>query len=604
MDLEKIATDAIGLSISKTDRLSSFINSGDKEPCWDGHIYIHEGKNYSKKNIKKVSTQVKGKAVAAGNVKDTVKYPVSFDDLNAYMMNGGTIFFVVHINKDTGDPIQIYYAPLLPFKLKEILKVKKTQYSIKCRKFPDKNTEKTELFLSFYNDACRQASFAGKDTPTIEELAQKGLLESLTFHYTGIGKSFTQFTIPKELDGKALTLYANVKGGTIPVPVQYFDSIHKITMSNTVSDSVSVNGQVFYDSYTNITSAEHVEMRIGSCVRLVFPNIEDPQTTVLVNINFTVKGSLKERIRGVEFILAMRKHGSLSFIGHNFPIDFPALDFSEERQREYEDLLTGYKKAQALLDALHVSKDLDFDNCTDEDISKLNLLIATILNGQKTKRSPESPAYVQRFTISNLTLAVVYLPDGNDAYAIMDYFGNHFKVEWENADKEIIQVSQFSSLTADDFLKYDNLDLEVIVRDYKSIPMCRDLHDIANTTLLELLNAYDQCGSPALLETAKEFSDWLESFPEYVTAEVMTLNKLQTTLRERPLTFEEKAPLYKIAATSADPFYKIGAFLLLSEQVEAEKLLKTLPQKDLEKFKEFPIYKRYYQPSKEDNGNG
>lgn len=52
MDLEKIATSAIVSSISKTDTLSGFINDGDKEPCWDGNIYIHENSRHSKKNIK------------------------------------------------------------------------------------------------------------------------------------------------------------------------------------------------------------------------------------------------------------------------------------------------------------------------------------------------------------------------------------------------------------------------------------------------------------------------------------------------------------------------------------------------------------------------
>ena len=53
MDLEKLATSAVIIALSKTERLSSFINSGDKEPCWDGNIYIHEDKTHTKKNIKK-----------------------------------------------------------------------------------------------------------------------------------------------------------------------------------------------------------------------------------------------------------------------------------------------------------------------------------------------------------------------------------------------------------------------------------------------------------------------------------------------------------------------------------------------------------------------
>lgn len=87
MDLEKLATSAIEKEIAKTDLLSSFINSGDREPCWDGHIYIHEDKKKTKKNIKKVAAQVKGKAVRTRDAKRTISYPISCDDLRAYMMN-------------------------------------------------------------------------------------------------------------------------------------------------------------------------------------------------------------------------------------------------------------------------------------------------------------------------------------------------------------------------------------------------------------------------------------------------------------------------------------------------------------------------------------
>lgn len=41
MDTEKIATAAVQLSVAKTDRLSPFVNDGDKEPSWDGNIYIY-----------------------------------------------------------------------------------------------------------------------------------------------------------------------------------------------------------------------------------------------------------------------------------------------------------------------------------------------------------------------------------------------------------------------------------------------------------------------------------------------------------------------------------------------------------------------------------
>lgn len=263
MELEKLATSAVVTEISKTNRLSSFINSGDKEPCWDGNIYIHEDKTRTKKNIKKVATQVKGKAVSPNAVKRTINYRISYDDLYAYMMNGGTMFFVVYLDKDCGNALQVYYTSLLPVKIKELIKVKKNSYSVKFRKFPSDNLKKTELFLNFYENAQKQASFAGKDLPSVEELAKKGVLESLSIHYTGLGNYDSRSAFPKLIDGQSMTVYANIKGGTAPIPVEYFETVSDVTMSNGNSLPVSVNGKQYYDGFKTVTKAETIELRIG-----------------------------------------------------------------------------------------------------------------------------------------------------------------------------------------------------------------------------------------------------------------------------------------------------------------------------------------------------
>lgn len=594
MDIEKLATSAIVASLSKTERLSGFINSGDKEPCWDGHIYIYEDKKRSKKNIKRVATQVKGKLVKLRFVKDTIKYPVSHDDLHAYMMNGGTMFFVVHLSATTGETIQIYYAELLPFKIKEILKASKKSYQVVFRKFPNDNLQKTELLLNFYSNAQRQTSFAGKELPTIEDLTKQGVLESLSLHYTSVGKSQSHFSFPKKLDGKSITLYANVKGGTAPIPVQHFESIHKIFMSSGADDPVCVNNKEFYKGYTIVTTAENIELRVGSCVRLNAPNIDNPTETVTVSVKFKIKGTLKERIRGVELILAIKEHGVLTIAGNDFPVKFSDTDLSGIRTKELQDLLVGYRKAQEFLDAMHVKKELNFDSCTDEDIEKLNLLIATVGDKKLTRQPPETEAQVQIVTISNLKLAVVYLKKADGGYAIWDYFGNRFAVEWRDGEKEAVRISQFSTMVADDFLTLDNLNLQMILYDYQHLEMYGGLHELANATMLEMLKAYDKHPSVELLEAAKEMCTWLTSYPEFTSNEVITINSLQIALRERSLTFDEKSKLYGIVATTKDVFYKIGAFLLLDEQKEAKSLLDALTTEELSKFKSFPVYQKFY----------
>ena len=61
MDIERLATSAVVERVSYCYGLSPFINDGDKEPSWDGNIYVYP--NYKKKKsemIAKVPVQVKG----------------------------------------------------------------------------------------------------------------------------------------------------------------------------------------------------------------------------------------------------------------------------------------------------------------------------------------------------------------------------------------------------------------------------------------------------------------------------------------------------------------------------------------------------------------
>ena len=129
MEIETIATSAVEASISKTERLKPYIKAGEKEPVWDGPVYIHKDSKKNNKDLKKVFTQVKGK-VFQGKIKDTIKYPVQVTDLEDYVHNGGAIFFVVYIDKNEQEAKQIYYAALTPFRASEILKSRANKSTI------------------------------------------------------------------------------------------------------------------------------------------------------------------------------------------------------------------------------------------------------------------------------------------------------------------------------------------------------------------------------------------------------------------------------------------------------------------------------------------
>lgn len=574
--------------------LSSFINSGDREPCWDGHIYIHEDKKKTKKNIKKVAAQVKGKAVRTRDAKRTISYPISCDDLRAYMMNGGTVFFVVYLNKDTGDVLQIYYVSLLPVMVKKLLDEKKSRrtISVKFHKFPADNARKTELFLNFYEESKKQVSFAGKDLPNVDDLIKKGLLENISFSYTGLGACPDTRLLPKIIDGKSLTLYANIKGGTAPIPIEYFDEITNITTSKDTNIPISVKGHIYYDKVKTIATADTIEQQIGSSVKIIAPNVDKVDSSIKIHLNINLTGTLTEQIEALEFIIALVDNEAFNFGDAEFPAKFPQSELDRMEAYNFPEMLSNRKHIKEVLDSMNVKKDLKLSKCTSDDIDNLMRIVNSIgdhriIRGEIDEKNPG-----QKIKIANLTVAVVYIK-ANGGYRIYDFFGNRFDVKWAPEGMEPVEVSQFMMMRPDDYLTLDNLDLEKVVENFKIIPPSTTHFELSNNCMLSMLNAYDKAPNPELLNAARQMNVWLGQHTDFLSSEIVTLNRLQIELRERPLEFSEKQELYTIATTAKDEFQRLGAFLLLDEQEEARKIFDTLEEDRLNLFKGFPIYKFY-----------
>lgn len=323
----------------------------------------------------------------------------------------------------------------------------------------------------------------------------------------------------------------------------------------------------------------------------------DGGEAVPVTLKVKVKGTLNQQIKGIEFLSAMLEHGSFYIGEFEFPSKFPLDELAKIKFDQFKKYLPGYKRAVAVLESMNVKKELEIQKCNDDDIRKLNLLIAAIGDKRPVKGTPEIPNQVNKFNIANLTLAVVCLLKPEGGYYIWDYFGEHFAVSWAPDGSNPVEISQFFSLTAEDILMFDNLNLQTIVKDYRRITPREDHLEQGNLTMLEMLKAYDQETNPDLLAAARQMCEWIQDYPQFVAPEITTINRLQIALRERTLSFAEKSELYTIIATTSDSSIKLGAFLLLGELTEAKSILDTLPLEERNKFENYPIYKFYKQAS-------
>lgn len=594
MDLEKIATSAVVSSISKTDTLSGFINDGDKEPCWDGNIYIHEDSKHSKKNIKRIPTQVKGKAVKNKSVKDTIKYRIKYDDLKAYMMDGGTLFFVVYIEKETGEAIQIYYADLLPIRIMEIFKQPQDSYSVDFASFPSDNKKKIEVVLNAYNDAQRQKSFAGKSLPTIDELSQKGILESLSFHVTHVGKGISPNTIPQVMEGKSITLYANIKGNPIGIPVEQHQNITHVTTCQKFDKKIYVNGIKYYDYYRVLHSATDTKLIIGNCLTMTTPLATDTnESSIQTTIHIDIKGTLQEQIKGFEFIQAIYTNDGYEIENIHISIPLKENQF-DEKIKECSDRLVWLKYIWDLLKSMHVEKDLDIQNFSVEDEKNLNFLIAAQGDHKPIREEGVQLDSLQLLKIANIALGVIYIKHTDGYYYMHDYFGDHLELYWKDGDKET-RISQFTVMTMDDFLKYDNICLPMIIEDFKLLPHSEEVINEANLLMLEMIKAYDKSKNDKFLVAAKEINEWLQEHPKLIDKEICIINEYQIKIRKIHLGYSDKAKLVSIVEKSENNNYRAGAFILLGEFDEAKMIFDSYSEEQMQEFSNYPIYTLYQQ---------
>lgn len=173
MAIEQYAVDAVRDCINYSDHLSPFVSDNDKEPSWNGHIYIYGGKK-SKEHLKgRMPVQVKG-TEQADLTKTEITFRMEMADLLNYLHDGGCLLLVVYIKQDKEamkTQSQIYYRELTPVRLKEMLTgVKENAQSmlVSLVKMPETISAIDDMVLNCLNNCKKQASFADTPLPTYD----------------------------------------------------------------------------------------------------------------------------------------------------------------------------------------------------------------------------------------------------------------------------------------------------------------------------------------------------------------------------------------------------------------------------------------------------
>lgn len=590
--IEELSVNAVIKSLSLTGYLSPYISTNDKEPSWDGSVYIYSNKNGKKEDITgKVSVQVKGKSCSNFS-KSEIMFPVDIIDLRNYLNDGGVIYFVVYLKKNGSE--KIYYSTLTPVKLNRYLKNIETQKtkSIKFKEFPKDNNKKMDVFVNFYENSKRQRSFTETGFISLDELNRE-IVQEFTMTITGHGFKSEKPDITSFLaENDEIYLYAKIKGSSALHPIDtIITSITSVSLPEDVQEAISINGKVYYPSFTRTLFKEKVEIKIGESLLITI--LRDDMST---KVSYESSKMLRTRVKDLDFFLnaIKAKHFSInkSKLAFEIPTD-EALNFNIERE---DKSLAYYKKVLQLLNILNVSEDIDIEKLTKQDYKNIDILIKAFIENQPVKNLQKG-LMVLKLKISNISLMLFFVKSENyeTTYEIKDFFNSGMMFAYKDEDGHMHSAPAYSFLRKDDYLKVSNINLDDILPSYRALQDLNNrIFEIANQDMLQLLLAYDESEpkKDKLLLTAKNIAEWiLNEDTDNLPVEIKILNFLQITKRERKLNSEEKQKLISISQNSSSRIdVKVASYLLLDNNELAEFHFNQLPQEDQDGFKSFPIY--------------
>lgn len=398
--------------------------------------------------------------------------------------------------------------------------------------------------------------------------------------------------IPKIMEGNSFTIYANVTGNPIGIPVEYCENISQVLTCQQFDRHVTVAGVKYYDKYQNIYSISTVKTVIGNCLTMTYPMIEETEKRKIpVTLEFSINGTLREQIKKIEFVIAIVTKGGFEIGDIDIPVSLNREEF-REKLNELTERVLWLKSIQDLLNRMHITRDLEINKCTEEDEKNLNLLMTALGEQKPIKDISQDLNILHTLKISNLSLGVIYIKHTDGKYYMYDYFNKHLEAYYKIEGREI-RISQFSTMNVKDFTKYDNMYLPIILEDFKQIPISSDILNQANCLMLEMLKAYDQCKLKDLLYTAEQINEWLKQYPDLIEQDICIINGCQITIRQGELNYADKAKLFAISEKSNNMNYRAGAFILLEYMDEAEKIFSSFNDTQMKEFSNYPIYNLY-----------
>ena len=581
--IEETAVHIVGLYFSNAHTISPYISSNDKEPCWDGNLYIYSNEPMKNSTLYgRVPVQIKGKFFKDKVCKNDITYSVSLVDLKNYMRDGGIIYFVVGIWENF---YKIYYAKLTPLKLKTYIKhCKRESASIKLTELKEYSFDIDCEIRDFY-DNCKVQTGNTDNTVDIKDILSSKKAVNLTFFASAL-KNNEQCKISEYLAKHPVYLYAETTDGfnnKVLRPVG--DEDLSLNFKEFIPAEVKVGDKVYYNEIQRTCKQNgNILIYIGRSLRMEI----SPDGNVNRNINFKLNETeLSSWIKEAEFIFKIAETKC-------FEIDKVCFKLNGNEENKYIDWcrnrLRFAKKIQSVLSALHVNKELVIKEFSQDEINIINILYKALCEQDEISINESLPP-IFTVSLSNLCLALFASKTPTGKYRIYSYKDVTGDISYTDSNTNVpAKTSIYSWFQTDGFKIVSNIDYDDILPSYKKVYI--ENHNVtqrANNDMLMMILAYDENHDDKLLKSSKDLCEWLISINEKDEVNTYFLNLMQIIKRKRDLTNEERKEIM-IKFDLCNSMEKLACCLLLDNNEMANHYFNQLNDSEKEFFTTLPIY--------------
>lgn len=577
---ELLATTHVTEVFASCKRICPFINTSDKEPLWDGFLYLYDTEEHNNETLRgRVSCQVKGKGEVTEPEKES--FYLTKEDLANYLRDGGILFFVVHVGNQTKPS---YWAKLTPLKLRQYLKELEESnnkgISIELDRMPA-NLEQCEVETFEFYQHCQLQ----KAPPvSAEQIAKPGS----RFRIIGVA----QEGVPPIL---ALSkgfhyLYSCDENDNITNVVG--DSEFSFEVSGEIDDRIVIEGKEFSVPVRMVAAKGYSRLEVGDFMKIDLSVPEGEKRRVSYSVN--QKHGVRQRALALQVLLAMDGTEQILFPKLQFRVSCEAVQIPEEKVVAIRGDLENALRVVHLLDELHVTSDLVLNSLTKKDMAELNTLYKAVIENKTVNPSiTDKDIWLTNVSIGKLKI-LVWMIKADKGYHVRDFFSvyeNDITAAAPETGERYI-ISRFSILEVKDLMYASNIDWSLIPSEYKNMRF--DVPAVSqriNQDHLNLLTAYDKTGRREILDAALRLSNWLlEVGQGTAESQIHRINNLQTLKRMRQLTEEELQEITRYSEEStASTELKYCCALLLDDQRRAKIHFESLPKEQQVFYKSLPI---------------